>query len=172
MMLIQSASVIGILMGRDSGWAAQRRDDGTLPWRDVMRRYGRHTLFGLVLALAAYEVSFSLFAWMTPVIVGLILAIPLAQWTASPAAGRLLRRIGLLVAPGRDEPAGRADARQRTRRAVQEHGRGRGAAATGRRSGSCSRRIAPCCPRRRHAGAATSTSRSRSALRSSPTARA
>ena len=50
MMLIQSASVIGILMGRDSGWQAQRRDDGTLPWRDVVRRYGRHTLFGLVLA--------------------------------------------------------------------------------------------------------------------------
>ncbi len=33
MMLIQSASVIGILSGRDSGWNAQRRDDGTLPWR-------------------------------------------------------------------------------------------------------------------------------------------
>jgi membrane glycosyltransferase len=104
MMLIQSASVMGILMGRDSGWAAQRRDDGTLPWRDVVRRYGRHTLFGLVLAVAAYEVSFSLFAWMTPVIVGLILAIPLAQWTASPAAGRWLRRIGLLVAPEETRP--------------------------------------------------------------------
>ena len=104
MMLIQSASVIGILMGRDSGWAAQRRDDGTLPWRDVVRRYGRHTLFGLVLALAAYGVSFSLFAWMAPVIVGLILAIPLAQWTASPAAGRFLRRIGLLVAPEETSP--------------------------------------------------------------------
>ena len=35
MMLIQSASVAGILMGRDTGWKAQRRDDGTLPWRDV-----------------------------------------------------------------------------------------------------------------------------------------
>ena len=104
MMLIQSASVIGILMGRDSGWAAQRRDDGTLPWRDVVRRYGRHTLFGLVLALAAYGVSFSLFAWMAPVIVGLILAIPLAQWTASPEAGRFLRRIGLLVAPEETSP--------------------------------------------------------------------
>ena len=104
MMLIQSASVMGILMGRDSGWAAQRRDDGTLPWRDVVRRYGRHTLFGLVLAVAAYEVSFSLFAWMTPVIVGLILAIPLAQWTASPTAGRWLRRIGLLVAPEETRP--------------------------------------------------------------------
>jgi membrane glycosyltransferase len=104
MMLIQSASVLGILLGRDSGWQTQRRDDGTLPLRDVMRRYGRHTLFGVLLAAAAYEVSFSLFAWMTPVIAGLILAVPLAQWSASPAAGRVLRRLKLLAAPEETEP--------------------------------------------------------------------
>ncbi len=99
MMLIQSSSVAGILMGRDSGWNVQRRDDGSLPLRDVARRYGWHTAFGLLLALAAYEVSFSLFAWMTPVIVGLLLAIPLAQWSASPEAGRWLRRMKLLLVP-------------------------------------------------------------------------
>jgi membrane glycosyltransferase len=104
MMLIQSASVLAILSGRDSGWQAQRRDDGTLPLRDTMRRYGWHTLFGLLLALAAYEVSYSLFAWMTPVIVGLILAIPLAQWTANPAAGRRLRALKLLLTPEENRP--------------------------------------------------------------------
>jgi len=104
MMLIQSASVIGVLSGRDSGWDAQRRDDGTLPLRSTMRRYAWHTVFGLLLALAAYEVSFSLFAWMTPVIVGLILAIPLAQWTASPEAGRNMRRHKLLLTPEESTP--------------------------------------------------------------------
>jgi membrane glycosyltransferase len=104
MMLIQSASVAGILMGRDSGWKTQRRDDGRLPLRDVVRRYGTHTVFGLLLALAAYEVSVSLFAWMTPVIVGLLLAIPLAHWSASPAAGRRLRRAGLLLVPEEAQP--------------------------------------------------------------------
>src|SRR6185295_18025678 len=99
MMLIQSASVVQILSGRDSGWQAQRRDDGSLPLAATMRRYGWHTAFGSLLALAAYEVSFSLFAWMTPVIVGLLLAIPLAQWSASPAAGRWLRRMKLLLVP-------------------------------------------------------------------------
>ena len=57
-----------------------------------------------MLALAAYEVSFSLFAWMTPVIVGLILAIPLAQWTANPAAGRRMRSRKLLLTPEESEP--------------------------------------------------------------------
>ena len=104
MMLIQSTSVIQIVSGRDSGWSAQRRDDGSLPLGTTMRRYGWHTAFGLLLALAAYEVSFSLFAWMTPVILGLILAIPLAQWTANPAAGRRMRRHKLLLTPEEAEP--------------------------------------------------------------------
>jgi membrane glycosyltransferase len=104
MMLIQSSSVIQILSGRDSGWNAQRRDDGALPWRAVVRRYGWYTAFGCLLALAAYGVSYSLFAWMTPVIVGLILAIPLAQWTASAAAGRRMRALKLLLTPEEDRP--------------------------------------------------------------------
>ena len=104
MMLIQSASVVQIVSGRDSGWNAQRRDDGSLPLGATTRRYGWHTAFGLLLALAAYEVSFSLFAWMTPVIVGLILAIPLAQWTANPAAGRSMRSRKLLLTPEESDP--------------------------------------------------------------------
>ena len=104
MMLIQSASVSAILMGRDGGWQVQRRDDGSLPLRAVMRRYGGHTAFGLLLAFAAYQVSFSLFAWMTPVILGLLLAIPLAYWSASPMAGRALRRMKLLLIPEETHP--------------------------------------------------------------------
>jgi membrane glycosyltransferase len=104
MMLIQSSSVASILMGRDSGWNVQRRDDGSLPFRAVVRRYWPHTLFGVLLAIAAYEVSFSLFAWMTPVIIGLILAIPLTQWSASTAAGRRLRRLRLLLVPEESRP--------------------------------------------------------------------
>jgi membrane glycosyltransferase len=104
MMVIQAASVTGILLGRDSGWQVQRRDDGSMPLRDVMRRYGWHTAFGLLLAFAAYQVSFSLFAWMTPVILGLLLAIPLAHWSASAAAGRALRRMKLLLVPEESRP--------------------------------------------------------------------
>jgi len=104
MMLIQSSSVMAILSGRDSGWQAQRRDDGSLPLRAVMRRYAWHTAFGLLLALAAYGVSVSLFAWMTPVILGLILAVPLAQWTANSATGRTLRRMKLLLTPEESRP--------------------------------------------------------------------
>lgn len=104
MMLDQSLTVLAALAGKDVGWNVQRRDDGALPWAQVARRYAGHTMFGIVLAAAAYLVSWSLFLWMTPVILGLLLAIPLAVWTADARFGRVLRRCGLLLVPEERRP--------------------------------------------------------------------
>lgn len=104
MMLFQSQAVAGVLLGRDTGWQVQRRDDGTLPWSELGRRYGPLTLAGAVLGSAAYAVSLSLFLWMTPVTVGLLLAIPLAALTAISDIGVRLRRLGLLIVPEERSP--------------------------------------------------------------------
>ncbi|CAI9119991.1 glucans biosynthesis glucosyltransferase MdoH [Brytella acorum] len=96
-MLIQTSGVLSILMGRDSGWNAQNRDDGRVDLRQVARGYWIYTLIGVLLATAAWLVSFSLFLWMTPVLLGLLLAIPLAALTASRDAGLWLRHLGLLT---------------------------------------------------------------------------
>jgi membrane glycosyltransferase len=103
-MLTQSVDVVSILRGRDSGWQAQTRDDGGLPLRVVARLYWRHTLFGLLFGVAAFLVSPYLAAWMSPVVLGLALAIPLAAFTARRAAGDALRRLGLLLIPEEREP--------------------------------------------------------------------
>ncbi|GJE39088.1 glucans biosynthesis glucosyltransferase MdoH [Methylobacterium persicinum] len=103
-MLIQSSAVVGILLGRDSGWNAQRRDDGAVSTRAVIAGYWQYTVFGLVLAGAAYAVSTPLFLWMTPVLAGLGLAVPLVLLTSSRSAGRALRRVGLLRTPEEAAP--------------------------------------------------------------------
>ena len=104
MMLMQSRSIMEIAIGRDSGWQPQRRDDGQLPSRELFRTYLFPTVLGLLLAASAYAVSFSLFLWMTPVVVGLVLAIPLAAWTSSPRAGAHFKSAGLLLTPEESEP--------------------------------------------------------------------
>lgn len=104
MMVMQSMAVSEILVGKDSGWQVQRRDDGRLPFRVLVRSYLGHTLVGVLLAAAALAVSWPLFLWMTPVIVGLVLAIPLVALTASAAFGRGLRRLGLLATPEERDP--------------------------------------------------------------------
>ena len=103
-MLTQSLDVFAILLGRDSGWNAQRRDDGTIPFAIVARLYAWHTAFGLTLAVASFLVSPYLLAWMSPVVVGQALAIPLAVFTSSSTVGRALRRLGLLRIPEEAEP--------------------------------------------------------------------
>ncbi len=103
-MLLQTGAVLSILLGRDSGWNAQRRDDGSVPLREVWRGYWRITAFGVVLAAAAFVVSLPLMLWMLPVLIGLALAVPLVALTASRAAGLAFRRAGLLLIPEEQNP--------------------------------------------------------------------
>jgi membrane glycosyltransferase len=98
-MLIQSGSVFEILLGRDSGWKPQRRDDGTIPWRDIVRRHRSHVVLGLIAGASAYVMSPYLFAWMSPTIIGLVLAIPLSWASGSLAIGMWLKARGLLQTP-------------------------------------------------------------------------
>jgi membrane glycosyltransferase len=90
MMIFQSSAVGGILLGRDAGWQVQRRDDGEVPLREVVRKYLVPTLFGVGMAVSAYAVSLPLLLWMAPVIIGLLLAVPIATLTsAGGGASRL-----------------------------------------------------------------------------------
>jgi membrane glycosyltransferase len=104
MMLMQSRSMMEIAIGRDSGWQAQRRDDGGLSRAELLRVYGWPTVLGLLLAAGAYAVSLPLFLWMTPVIIGLVFAMPLAAWTSNPRVGEALRSAGFLLTPEESAP--------------------------------------------------------------------
>lgn len=103
-MLSQSGAVCEVLLGRDSGWQPQRRDDGSVPIGELARRYRYHTLLGLLLGGGAWIVSPHLALWMTPVVLGLVLAIPLAAITGQRRAGWALRRIGLFRTPEETAP--------------------------------------------------------------------
>jgi membrane glycosyltransferase len=104
MMVIQSGSVFQILVGRDTGWNPQRRDDGSIPFKGIVRRHRMHTLLGLVAGLSAFMIATSLFAWMSPTIVGLVLAIPLSWASGNLALGLWLKRRGLLITPEEGDP--------------------------------------------------------------------
>jgi membrane glycosyltransferase len=115
LMLIQSGSVFQILLGRDTGWQPQRRDDGSIPMRDIVRRHLWHTLLGLFTGLSAFLIATSLFLWMSPTVLGLVLAIPLSGLSGQLGAGLVLKRLGLLMMPAERHPpeiARRANALQ------------------------------------------------------------
>jgi len=86
LMITQTVAVTQIaFMAKDSGWKAQRRDDGSMSFEDAMRFHWRHTAIGVVTALVCWQAAPSLLGWMSPVLTGLILSAPLSWLTARPA---------------------------------------------------------------------------------------
>jgi membrane glycosyltransferase len=99
LMVSQSKALLDILIGRDSGWAAQTRDDGGVPWGDAFRRYALHLVVGLGSAGLLYATSGEGLAWAVPVVTGLVLSAPITVLTADPAIGFAFLRWGLLATP-------------------------------------------------------------------------
>ncbi len=98
-MLIQSRMVISILAGHDSGWKPQRRDNGSVPLRDLLRFHGWHIAAGLIIGGLAYAVSSAALAWLLPAVAGMALALPVSALTASATVSMEVRRNGLLKTP-------------------------------------------------------------------------
>ena len=115
MMLIQSGAVFQILFGGDTGWKPQRRDDGSMPLMDIVRRHRGHVAMGVITGIITYLISPSLFAWMSPTILGLVLAILFSWATGMVSVGLALKSVGLLWTPEERRPpaiAERANALQ------------------------------------------------------------
>lgn len=104
MMLVQTSSVIQIVTGRDSGWGAQARDSDRVAWSVLWRFHRRHMLMGVLLGIAAGAISWRLLAWMSPALVGLVLAVPVSAFMGSAWVGRGLARMSLLLTPEEADP--------------------------------------------------------------------
>ncbi|MGE8209848.1 MAG: glucans biosynthesis glucosyltransferase MdoH [Stenotrophomonas rhizophila] len=120
-MYVQSRGVAEVLAGKDSGWDAQQRDDGGISWPALIRGYGGLSVFGLFMGTLAYAVSPSLAAWMAPVVVGMVLAIPVVALTSSRSAGTVMHRLRLMEIPEETAPPKVLVRAAELRKAAAEH---------------------------------------------------
>jgi membrane glycosyltransferase len=106
MMLSQSRHVFEILLGRDSGWNPQRRDGGGTSWREAWHYHMRDTLIAAMTGVILWFLSPPLLAWVSPALLGLLLAIPLSRASGSRTLGSALSKLGFLRIPAEvDVPA-------------------------------------------------------------------
>jgi membrane glycosyltransferase len=103
LMLTQTGAVISILLlRRDAGWGAQRRISATASPADAMRQHRWHMVWGAAGAAITWMISPAVFAWMSPITLGLLLAPLLSRWVAkeaNPTVARLLSTPEDLHAP-------------------------------------------------------------------------
>lgn len=104
MMLYHTRSVLSVLIGRDVTWSAQAREGRVLAWSESGRSVGWMTACGGLWAGATLYYSPLFFVWLTPIFVGLLLAVPLVRWTSSGRLGAWTKRLGLLLVPSETAP--------------------------------------------------------------------
>jgi membrane glycosyltransferase len=104
MMLFHSTFVVQTLAGRSVSWDAQTRSERGVTLREAFRRQRWHLALGLAWGALLLWLTPQFFWWLTPVLVGLVCGIPLTVWTSRVSAGRLLRRLGLLLTPEETSP--------------------------------------------------------------------
>ncbi len=82
LMLTQTSAVAAVLLGRDAGWGAQQRTGAGVTLPQLLRQHRWHVLWGAAGAAICWTISPVVFAWMSPIILGLLVAPVLALATA------------------------------------------------------------------------------------------
>ncbi|MEM6385829.1 MAG: glucans biosynthesis glucosyltransferase MdoH [Pseudomonadota bacterium] len=89
MMVQHTLGTVSALLGRDTGWAPQRRDGVGYSWRETLRFHWVETLFGIILLAGILFASVS--ALILPIAVSLAAAVPLSKLSAVPVANATTR---------------------------------------------------------------------------------
>ena len=81
-MMYYSKFVVEILRGKRAVWGTQQRTGGGLQWMDAIREFGWVSLTGFGWGLLLLILNPMAFWWMSPVLAGLLLAVPLGMLTS------------------------------------------------------------------------------------------
>ncbi|MCU0791599.1 MAG: glucans biosynthesis glucosyltransferase MdoH [Opitutaceae bacterium] len=105
LMLLHSKFIALTLMGKGVAWVAQRRGaDGDPEWREAILTHAGHTAVGLGWGGLALVINPFFAAWMSPILLGMSLSIPVSLVTGQLVPGQFVRRLGLLGVPEEIDP--------------------------------------------------------------------
>ncbi len=105
-MMFNTRFVVFTLLGQGISWISQNRQaeaDGT-DWREAILTHGIQTVFAVVLGASSYILLPSYFWWLSPVLAGLVLSIPLSIFFSKMSVGRAAREVGLFLTPEETGP--------------------------------------------------------------------
>jgi membrane glycosyltransferase len=105
-MIFNTKFVIFTLLGQGVGWVTQKRaadEDGT-DWREAIITHGPSTLFGLIWGISSLILIPAYFAWLSPVLAGLVCSIPLSIFLSKAGFGRRAKELGIFLTPEETDP--------------------------------------------------------------------
>ena len=98
-MAAHTLMVLSIMCGRTVGWGNQNRDADGTSWRDAIQFHAFPTLLGVAWTIIAWQISLTFIAWMSPILLGLLLSAPVSVWTSRTRYGKALAQQKILATP-------------------------------------------------------------------------
>jgi membrane glycosyltransferase len=99
LMLYQTRFVWAILFRRSIGWPTQQRGDHRTRFSEAVSAHAMQTMIALAAGLVSYFYVPDYFWWLSPVLCGALLSIPISIFSSSIRLGRIARQLGLFVTP-------------------------------------------------------------------------
>jgi membrane glycosyltransferase len=105
LMLFHTWFILLTLLGQKVSWGAQRRGAGAdSALAEAIVANAAHTILGILAAMIVFKIDPRLAIWMSPILAGLILSIPLSYFTGSLPIGLSMRRNGIFETPEENHP--------------------------------------------------------------------
>lgn len=102
-MAAHTLMVISILLGRAVGWGNQNRETDGTSWSDAIRFHLFPTILGIVWTAVALNIDLTFTAWISPILLGLMMSAPVSVWTSRARYGIKLAKHGILNIPEENE---------------------------------------------------------------------
>jgi membrane glycosyltransferase len=99
LMVQHTRVVVASVLGWRATWNGQQRGACAEDWPGAIARYGPGTLFALIWAIGVYVTAPDLLPWLSPVLTGLMLAVPTAVLSSRSSLGVAARRNGWFLIP-------------------------------------------------------------------------
>ncbi len=105
-MLFHSSYVISSLLGQRVGWGRQQRSGSSHNWIQTIRLLAGCTFVAIVWTSLIAALNPDDLAWLLPIVLALLLAVPVTILTESVDAGLRARGAGLFLTPEESSPSG------------------------------------------------------------------
>ncbi|HEU5078562.1 MAG TPA: glucans biosynthesis glucosyltransferase MdoH [Opitutaceae bacterium] len=103
-MLFHAKFVVFTVLGQGVSWVTQRRGAEGDDWREAILTHGGQTLFGMVWGVSSYIISPIFFWWLSPVLLGLVISIPLSIALSKVRFGQSAKTLMLFLVPEETQP--------------------------------------------------------------------
>jgi membrane glycosyltransferase len=103
-MVFHTRYVLTNLFGYTVTWRSSTREDSETSWTEAVRHHGFDTVVASAWGMAVFWLNPSYFWWLTPIVVGLVLSVPISVLASRVRIGTAARASRLFLIPEETEP--------------------------------------------------------------------